>query len=319
MLIKKKHIGNRFVSVMLSLAILAETLFSAGISLMKVHAESSEFTASDTVSQNGIAITTKKTLSYIGNNTYKLVLDATSSIKEAYETSIRTSTEDGVFTVPEGGAGYYLLELWGGTGGYGSDIPHITDILNLTIETYPGGHGGQSGYTYGYIYLNEGDSLVYNIGTKGANVVITEGAGGGESGSGSGGGAGEYGLYSVGAGGGFSAIYKFSASDHHTTGATVTESERLSKYIMIAGGGGGGGAANALEYRQTGRADGGRGGIAGISSSGKLTAENNNGVSGTYFVGSNGSSSGSEGLGSTSKTDYVGIGGTDRPGELKRK
>ncbi len=297
------HFEKRLTAFLLAFVMVLNIFLSIGPTATAA-SESSEYTTSETVIQDGIAITTKKTLSYSGNNTYKLVLDATSAVSRADETSTRNASKDGVFTVPKGGAGYYLLELWGGAGGRGETIYYL-----LTDATFQGGQGGQAGYTYGLIYLNEGDQLVYTLGTKGGDLAFYE-TGSGEN---EGGDAGSNGLRSVGGGGGYSAIYLFRNTDNHTSGAKISNSERLSKYIMIAAGGGGGGAANDQWYPQSGRADGGRGGIAGVSASGHLTADKNNGVAGTYFAGSNGSSAGDD---VSPNTKYVGIGGSAKPGRL---
>lgn len=291
--LKTLRFGKRLMALLLALVMILQI---GSVIFTTVFAESTEITKSETVTQDGIAITTKKTLSYLGNSTYKLQLTATSSIKQTDQTRVRTMSEDGVFTVPDDGAGYYLIELWGGTGGRGSDV-----YQPLWDETWQGGKGGQAGYTYGYIRLEAGNSLVYTLGTNGANVTRSDN-GGGEN---EGGSAGENGLYGVGGGGGYSAVYKF---DNKRTSNKITEAERLTNYIMIAGGGGGGGAANEA-FTQTRTADGGNGGSASPSAAVRLSAQENDGVAGVYFRGSNGKSSGTS-------VDYVGIGGSRYPGEL---
>ena len=96
-----KRFINRFIATVLVFVLLLQTfawIGSFNIFAAPVH---SEVTTTETVSQNGVSITTRKKLSYLGGNTFQLDITATSSIKEAFETSKRTASEDGVFIVPE--------------------------------------------------------------------------------------------------------------------------------------------------------------------------------------------------------------------------
>jgi|GEM_PF-4098722 len=238
-----------------------------------------------------------------GDGTYTLDIGLWSDITKDDESKESTKSSDGYFEAQF--SGDYLVELWGGSGASGS----ATKYNN-------GGNGGKGGHLYGVITLNKGDILYYNIGGNGTQTQ-KEDDGGGVNGSG--GGHGNLGSYKVGGGGGYSAVYLFhngtEANSFKTTyldtdgnlvKKTIDESDRTSKYIMIAAGGGGGGAGDGfiLGYKPTGTADGGNGG--------SITGTTSKAISnGTVFYGQDGKSSGK-------KTTYIGKGATEVPGVVTK-
>jgi len=201
--------------------------------------------------------------------------------------------------------GDYLVQVWGGKGGAGTDY------------VSPGGKGGAGGYVYGVVHLTAGETLYYQLGGDGQQTAATD-EGGGINGDG--GHHGDTGSMLVGGGGGYSVVYKFAPQEFerkYTDGAgnqtsEISDEDRATKYILIAGGGGGGGAGNGnsplLGITATGTADGGAGGSVG-STSGVLSGSGYD-VEGTFFAGENGKSSGPS-------TNYVGRGATNVPGAIE--
>lgn len=237
--------------------------------------------------QDGVQIDLDKTLEDYDNGTFMLTLHGDSHIKEEFRNTSLYSSYNNTYTIQT--SGYYFLELWGGDGAEG----------NLTPQS-EGGRGGDGGHVYGYMWLEAGQALVYQLGSNGQQTT-RHSEGGGINGHG--GGHGEQGIYTVGGGGGYSALYLF---DGEHPNRSVTAQERLTNYIMIAGGGGGGGAGNQLLFESSGRPDGGNAGSMSSQSS-HLSENDNSGVAGTFFRGANGRSSGSS-------TDFVGRGGSSVPG-----
>ena len=230
----------------------------------------------------------ERTLTYAGGRSYTMTLDAAAYLTKQYAS--KSTSEDGCYVAPFDGK--YLVQLWGGNGGAGG-------ILDLLGNGNPGGEGG---YVYGIVNLKKDDVLLYNIGTTG-QISMFEETGGGANGDG--GAHGDEGIYIVGGGGGYSAVYKYSANEYHNE-TRPTEADRMQKVILIAGGGGGGGANNeaGISDLPTGKPKGGAGGTMGSSASGAVDG-------GVFYAGANGSSSGAVG---GSSTAYVGIGGTNKPG-----
>ncbi len=215
-----------------------------------------------------------------------------SMLKENRELS---SATDDYYVVDRDGN--YLVELWGGDG--------------ASTSTASGGLGG---YTYGIISLKKGDVIFYTLGGAGS-VSATAGQGGGANGGGH---CGPKGSTAVGGGGGYSAAFLYTSgdeaerfyntytdSDLHLTGK-ISEADRLSKYIMIAGGGGGAGSGTG-DRNDIAPANGGAGGYAGTTS-GKLDSAAGYSVSGTFYAGLSGSST--DGTG-----EYAGKGGDYMPGK----
>ena len=310
---RKTNLLKRVTSALLCIAILLP-IFSV-FTLVSFasggdSAVNSTGTSTETIYQNGIYYTIEKTTVYTGNNTYRFDVTLSSTLSKAEGAVTRTAAKNGYFTVDK--TGYYMIELWGGSGAEGEDNSML--FLNR-----PGGEGGARGYLYARIYLEAGQTLVYSIGTNGQQSKRdNEESDGGVNGSG--GELGENpGNYGVGAGGGFSALYIFNKGDTFDPAwitdeaVNIPESYRLSRYVMIAGGGGGGGAGNGIAIENAKdkngnyyTADGGYGGNVMNGSSVTITDADGN-VKGYVFAGGDGGSSGTV-------TSYVGKGGTNRPG-----
>lgn len=235
-----------------------------------------------------------------GDGTFSLALtlEDSSSLRETNPEN--TVSRNGYFTAPADG--FYRVELRGGSGGNGE--------VGSNAVSDKAGVGGAGGLIYGEIYLTKGQTLYYQLGGNGQQTQSTESGGGA---NGNGGNAGAATTHTVGGGGGYSAVYLFDATefekkylnvDGSMKVADITEEDRISKYIMIAGGGGGGGAASGLWLiTDAGNApNGGAGGSIG-SVSGSVG-------NGTFFAGGNGQSSGSS-------LEYCGQGGTYIPGAVK--
>ncbi|MBE6869182.1 MAG: hypothetical protein E7494_10520 [Ruminococcus albus] len=239
-----------------------------------------------------------------GNGTYTFTSELMSSYSYFDESKGRLYSQDGSYTLDK--AGTYLIELWGGDGGDGSSFFPLS---------FKAGAGGKGGFVYGLLDVSEEQAakknkLYYEIGSRGLSETrsITGGGTGGI-----GGGAGDIAVFSVGAGGGYSAVYLMGKDDE------ISDEIRNNpdKVLMIAGGGGGGGAGAALHtlpglFGGDGKANGGEGGtfessISDTPNIGAFVPTNDN--VGTYYAGKNGSTSGTKGA-------YVGKGGTDIPGEI---
>lgn len=276
---------KKALAITLSALILAQGLF---VVPMAVFAAKSASNKVRTV-QNDVYVDIDQNLEDIGNRYYKMTINAESHIKDEYRTTVQEYSEDGYHVVEK--SGYYLIELWGGSGAAGGDS-----------GSNPGGYGGDAGYVYGYTWLEEGQTILFTIGTDGTQAEITEGGGGANEG----GNHETWSFYTVGGGGGYSAVYLF---DTTKTSFSLSEYERLNNYVLIAGGGGGGGAGGNWLESTGNRPSGGDAGHINYSLSGHLTAEDNSGVAGTYFSGRDGRSSGTS-------TDYIGRGGTNVPGKM---
>lgn len=242
-----------------------------------------------------------------GDGTFTFTSEITSSYSYHDQSGSRLKFQDGEYVFEK--AGTYLIELWGGDGGNGSSFFPLS---------FKAGAGGKGGFVYGLLTVEEkdiGKKLSYEIGSKGLSETRSI-TGGGTNGDG--GGAGDIAVFSVGAGGGYSAVYLLEADE------SIDDIKRNdpSKVLMIAGGGGGGGAGAALHtlpglFGGEGKANGGKGGTFKSSLSGKADitpnfTEDSNAYGayiGTYYAGENGQTSGTKGA-------YVGKGGTDRPGEI---
>ncbi|MBE6643754.1 MAG: hypothetical protein E7612_00075 [Ruminococcaceae bacterium] len=298
---------NKSISMLLCIAMIVPMLYflPMAVSADTSGAEStfSEESTTQTTYLDGVYYQISKHVVYSGNNSYQFNVDITTSLSDVNTPVRRTSSKNGFFTVEIDG--YYLLELWGGEGSDGGDSVYaFGSVVN------PGGHGGAAGYVYAKVYLKKGQTLAYSIGTNGAPTV-REDTGGGVNGNG--GEHGEGGSYTIGGGGGFSALYlfddgEFNPSWFSAAGAlNIPNTARVSRYVMIAAGGGGGGAGNGLgQYYGSSYADGGTGGN--INNGPSLTLSGDSyAVEGYIFSGGNGKSSGTS-------TKYTGKGGTNVPG-----
>ena len=236
-------------------------------------------------------------------NEYTLDLKLDAQFYDAQNNTDSSVPARGFFTTNY--SGWYLVELWGGNGADGLD-----DGARL------GGKGGKGGYVYAKVYLQAGETLYYSLGGNGS-VGYKTGEGGGANGGGGGGSAVTYG---VGGGGGYSALFLFEDStyfeqnyldhDRKFIGDNISEYDRATKYLMIAGGGGGGGAGNGASLSGANKwtADGGEGGNMQSSISGPVTGSGTT-VAGTFYAGSNGASSGTS-------NSYIGKGATTVPGSV---
>ena len=282
---KEVRITKRIGSIALVVCIILTSLvFSPAVSAL----DSLEFEDFANIYGAHINFNSKISVKGDGNNTsYVLDVDVYSSYSaHTSNVNILTSKDD-YYVVDK--PGYYLFELWGANGGDST------------------GKGGAGGYVYGVMRLEEGQILYYTLGGEGGKINKP-----GESGGANGGGGyGDSSTTTVGGGGGYSAIYLFDKTDFEekylnsdgNLKSSISDSDRSSKYIMIAGGGGGGGSYGA---DSSGTPDGGAGGYIG-SASGDLVDGYD--VSGTFFAGIDGFSSGTS-------TQYVGKGGTNVPGSI---
>ncbi len=265
-------------------------------------------TGKNKISIDGVSISLDQELNDNGDGTYSLGLKTSSNL--TYEDmSVRaTKIQAGYYEAEKDGS--YMLEIWGGDGASGQN----------TIYSH-GGKGGKGGHLYAVAELKAGDILFYTIGGNGQQTLSNDKGGGA---NGDGGDHGDTGNYYVGGGGGYTAVYKFTAKDNiankfrndyldangnlKVTG--LNESDRTTKYIMIAGGGGGGGAGNGASVinRSIRTPDGGD---AGSFASQYGDHDSSYTVEGRFYAGSNGFSSGKS-------QEFIGNGATDMPGEVNR-
>lgn len=252
--------------------------------------------ASGTVSVGDAVIDYRQRLSDNGDGTFtlSLTLDANAAYTDMSDDP--DVSYNGYFTAVRDGD--YLVELWGGSGADGLDAS----------SGGKGGIGGAGGHVYGVVSLRAGETLFYQLGGHGKQTASTNQGGGA---NGDGGNAGSVTMYTVGGGGGYSAVYKFAAGQFQSNyldangdydGSMISEADRLSNYILIAAGGGGGGygSGSGLFSDAGNPPSGGAGGNL------NSTAIELTGL-GTVYVGENGSSSGSD-------FSYVGTGGSNVPG-----
>ena len=295
--------SNKIVACLLSAVMLCHvtTDLAAALPRQNIGLRSVNAVSRDYVTLGGLTFKQTQVLEESGNNTYTLTLSLQSELGNSDQNEDSQFSKDGYFTA--GQSGLYLIELWGGSGAAGQDTSYSG-----------GGRGGNGGHVYGEIYLNAGETLYYTLGGNGIQTVNTDSGGGA---NGSGGNHGEIGSYAVGGGGGYSAVFLFGSGEFEekyidsngNVHTEITESDRITKYIMIAGGGGGGGAGNGFSIgsNATGLADGGAGGSVGGNFG--VISEAGYDVPGTFFAGENGKSSGTS-------TAYVGIGATNVPGTV---
>lgn len=226
---------------------------------------------------------------------YSLEIELNAEFYEGHTNTDNSTPARGYFTANY--EGDYLIELWGGDGAKGPGTN--------------GGDGGQGGYVYGKIHLKVGDTIYYSLGGSGSSTYVS-GEGGGANGGGGGGNAITYG---VGGGGGYSALFLFEDQEYfrdnyldenlNFVGDNISEFDRATKYIMIAGGGGGGGAEPPSSSVH--KANGGNGG--GMNSQSGTVSADGTTVSGTFYAGGEGHSSGTS-------NEHIGHGGTTVPGKV---
>ena len=310
---------KKVISVILCMALLIP-LFSA-FSLIELSAASpvteSGIASTESVkvfNENGIDYELSRKTQYLGNNLYSTNIDVSSTLVDKSSAQVRTSAKNGYFTVKQDG--WYMLELWGGKGARGEDSFVLALIIPVATS---GGAGGAYGYTYARVYLKAGQTLVYSIGTNGAQSVAPDDGGGGANGGGE---HGSQGSLMVGGGGGYSVFYLLEEGEfkeEYVTDESVNlpDNIRTSRYIMISAGGGGGGAGCGSLLFNGGNPAPPSGGAGGNVTNGYSMALLNPvvdgkelhvyNVPGYIFNGQNGKSSGES-------TAYVGKGGTNLPG-----
>ena len=292
-----KQASKRLLSFLLIVCLLAQVVV---FSPMVAQAATSS-THHGNFAIDGISIDYETKLTEVGDGTYRLEMTMRSaSSEEVHNTDTRVA-ESGTYRISKDG--FYLVELWGGDGANGADT--------TASGGSAGGKGGNGGHIYAEMFLKRDQVLFYTLGGNGVPAHAT-GEGGGVNGDG--GHHGQTGGDTVGGGGGYSALFLYEYGELINKYGSrfiteIDETDRTSRYIMIAGGGGGGGAGNGtslLGGQATGTADGGRGGSM-DSASGVISGTGI--VPGVFFAGENGKSSGTS-------TAYVGRGGTNLPGAL---
>lgn len=250
------------------------------------------------VSLDGIHLNYDNTLTKLDDGTYELISEIYSTHAMEEMSVYSQYTKDDFYVAKKDGT--YLVELFGGNGG--SISPDGTTLGK-------GGIGGKGGHVYATIEMKAGDILFFTIGGNGTKTnEVGEGGGAG----GPGGTHGGSGNTTVGGGGGYSAVYLFDGKDFEgryldSNGKlvrnTLLETDRISKYVMIAGGGGG---AGAYSMDSSALPNGGNGGSIGHTT-GVLSGSAYD-VEGTFFVGGDGLSSGGN-------LSYSGKGGSNVPGQ----
>lgn len=240
-----------------------------------------------------------------GDGTFTFTSKITSDYSYSDYSESRLKSKDGEYILDK--AGKYLIEVWGGDGGDGS----------RSFLTGRNGVGGKGGFVYGILDVsaangNLGKKLVYEIGSKGESSTFQLDGGGT---GGVGGGAGQITFISIGAGGGYSAVYLLN-SDEELDPADRKPNLRdyPSNVLMIAGGGGGGAAGgNGVHFYELFLKAKGDGGDGGSKEGSNIIATPNIGDfdTGKYYSGGEGTSAGGN-------TKYVGHGGTDKPGAATR-
>ncbi len=294
----KKSTWKRLLAFFLILVLLCEVFaFSPSAATVTEAA-----TRKSTLTFGGVNVEVSATLSERADGAYSLFIDLYTAKTHQQVNTETLTAENGTYRVSE--SGYYLIELWGGRGAAGADTTAYGGSL--------GGLGGDGGYVRAKVWLERGDTLFYSLGGNGI-PTINEDEGGGANGTG--GGHGAAGSDTVGGGGGYSALFLYKSNEFVQKYGSyrvnaISEADRISRYIAIAGGGGGGGTGNGnalIGGTATGRANGGAGGSCLFDRYGSISGDGV--VAGTFFAGSNGSSSGNS-------TAYVGRGGSNTPGAL---
>lgn len=306
--------SKAFTAFLVIVALVIQLVFNPA-AVIKSQAEQSH-SSSENLTFENTEIASRKSLKDNGDGTYTLRMELGAENSKSDVSEDFSFVKENYFVAPYDGT--YLVDLWGGDGADGD-----------STNAGEGGRGGSGAHLYGTVHLSKGDVLYYTLGGHGQPTTVTD-EGGGANGNGGGLGNTVTSSYQIGGGGGYSAVFLFSA-DGESTGYDVFEAnyldengelavdgilegDRTTRYIMVAGGGGGGGAGNGFiltgifggSSNQVGRADGGNAG--GFDSAyGEISGTGI--VNGTYYAGSDGKSSGTS-------TAYIGHGGSNVPGEL---
>jgi hypothetical protein len=199
-----------FLCVVMVLPILTLLPLQSAAAAADSGSDISSSTSKETLYLDGVYYHIEKSTTYRGNNQYSLNINLQTSLSETDSPLSRIVAKNGYFTVPAGGAGYYLLELWGGKGAGGdTGLAHIADQLTLlhglsflhsrtgqvhingrirvvmldghvvagssagTVDNDHTGFGGIDGRTLGARQVN---ALVVGGCTGGGTFPITEGA-----------------------------------------------------------------------------------------------------------------------------------------------
>lgn len=168
-------------------------------------------------------LTAKKTLNYNGTN-FIFEQSVSQSLTAEYELgghySYSGSEDFSTTGFTASKPGYYLVQTWGANGGAGGSAYARTIKYNYSASA-SGGSAGLGGDTYGFVYLNVGDTLTFTLGkggtngTNGSSVATSTSNNAASAGTG-------------GTGGMFSYTMLTRAGSDESV------------YLMIAGGGGGG-------------------------------------------------------------------------------
>ena len=251
-----RRVGKRLISFLLILCCLMQVVVFSPVSALAT-AEKSAGAAVHygSFAIDGISIDYESTLRALEDGRYYLSVTVLSTpLEMELNTHVRTA-ESGTYRISK--SGWYLVELWGADGADGSDT--------TASGGSEGGRGGAGGHMYAEVYFEKDQVLFYTLGGNGVPAHVS-GEGGGVNGDG--GHHGASGGDTVGGGGGYSALFLFEPGELQNKYGTrfidtIDETDRTTRYFMIAGGGGGGGAGNGasiLASSAVGRADGGAGG-----------------------------------------------------------
>ena len=203
-------------------------------------------------SHNKEFISEEEVINYLNSNPDVTTLSLKAVLKNSVEDYNYTG-EIQEFTAPV--SGYYKLEAWGAQGGSASE----NTSGNITIQAVEGGKGG---YSYGTVYLTEGQTIYIAVGGEGKEIISSKSSGneyiaGGFNGggiaysdgsrnhSGSGGGATHFAL-------------AIDDSNDYPSDGTLSKYENMQdKVLLVAGGGGGSYNSSSIYYYSIGGFGGG--------------------------------------------------------------
>ncbi len=169
-------------------------------------------------------------------------------------------------------SGVYFLEGWGAQGG-GCNYVGPTTGIDYTEST----RGGYGGYSYGYIYLEEGEKLYVAVGGQGGSIPNRNSGTIGLGGFNGGGNSKADGNTGWGAGGGATHF----ASSLVGTGVLSQYASDQEEVLLVAGAGGGGGVYDAA--LRSPNIGGYGGGLQGQSGRGSDQAAGGSQTSGSGF------------------------------------
>ena len=164
--------------------------------VLNIKAQENDDTNFEQITLGELSLFANQGLKDNGDGSYSYELSLISNLERDDQNEDPGVSKNAYFTATQ--PGNYLIELYGGNGGDGS---------NSYSE---GGRGGKGGHIYGVIRLEAGETLYYELGGNGTSTTDVSGAGGA---NGDGGNHGESGNYAVGTGGGYSAVFKFAKGE----------------------------------------------------------------------------------------------------------